>query len=500
MDTDNPMNVFKNYPRLQILKEIACQQNLDVHLVGGFIRDFLMNRPTRDFDFTVSHPRTLAEQFARRIQAAVVILDEDRECLRVVKKETTGLETYDFTAWRADSLEEDLKLRDFTINTLHADLRLMEEDTELQDAIIDPCRALKDIEKKRIKRVSIHSIPQDPLRMLRAFSLRAQTGFRISLPLLNQIRKEKESLSRVSRERVREEFFKVLASPIAAKVCREMSECGILQMVIPQLRIMENCHQGGYHHLDVWQHSLEACVQFDAIVSQSEKLFEDHQNDLKVDLGEYLGEIVAGGHSRIALIRLAVLLHDIGKPATKKCIENRMTFHGHEHEGRDIVHQVCEMLKVSTHERHKLEDMVQMHLRPGYVSNQENPTPRMVFRYLRDAGDEAGSIALLAMADQRATRGPLTTPDKVKHHQETCLYLLHKFLRKRKEVPLTPLINGRDVMDHCHLDPSPLVGEILKEVQERQNLEELSTREEALSFAEEYIQMLENKQENADDL
>ena len=161
--------------------------------------------------------------------------------------------------------------------------------------------------------------------------------------------------------------------------------------------------QGGYHHLDVWQHSLEVVLKIEQIVD------EMNANER---VKKYMHESIGGGHSRLALLKMAALLHDIGKPETRLQEKDRTTFHGHEHAGERITRQVARQLKLSVKERYFLEDTVHMHLRPGYLSNFKRPSEKAVFRYLRDTKEEAVSLAILGLADQAATRGALTTQVK----------------------------------------------------------------------------------------
>ncbi len=470
------MTLFKQYPNLEIIQSLAKQSKVKVHLVGGFLRDFVLEREGCDFDFAVEkRALKLAQVFADKIKGAYIVLDEQRGCARVVKKKEGRIYSYDFSDYRAKTFLEDLKDRDFTVNTLSLNLSEANAQTILSEAIVDHTRAMKDIKDKRIKRVSIRAFRDDPLRMMRAFSLKANYGFKIELKTLNQIRKEKELIKNVSYERIREELFKVLESEKTFDVLNTMDRSGLLEHVIPQLHVMFKCKQGGYHHLDVWPHSLEA-------VRQLEKVFRQQKDNPDVD--GYLNEIIAGDHSRRSLIKLATLLHDIGKPDTRKKEGNKLSFHGHENVGKHIVKAIALMLKISTKERHAIEDMVQLHLRPGYLSNFKKPSERMIFRYFRDAKDETASVLLLSLADQRATRGPLTSQEDQKHHEKICLQLVDRYFEKKKEKPFVPLVDGNYIMKKLKLKPSPLVGKILTELEEAQVLGKITTKKEALEVAE----------------
>ena len=469
------MTFPEDYPQLDILREIARRDRKKVHLVGGFLRDYLLKRGRADFDFAVSSGAlTLAREFARRIKGAFVLLDEERGCARVVKKTEEGAVTFDFADYRAKTLKGDLAKRDFTINTLCVDLARLRADTPLKDQILDHKNGMADLKAKRIRAVSATSFRDDPLRILRAFSLKAMLDFRIERETLQRIKKEKDLLSGVSFERVRDELFKILLSPRAAATLKHMDRTGVLERVIPQVHVMYGVHQGGYHHLDVWPHSLETVAQFERIIGE----FAGDE-----DVSAFLNEPVAGERRRYALIKLAALLHDIGKPDTKEIKEDRMSFHGHEHVGKDIVRSVARMLKVSTRERYVLQDLVRWHLRPGYLSNFKSPGRRAVFRFFRDTKGEAVSVLLLSLADQRATRGPLTSRADQKHHEKIVRRLIKEYFEEQKKEPFVRLIDGHDLIKELKLRPSPLFSEILKAVEEKQALGRITTRKEALDEA-----------------
>lgn len=473
--------ILTDYPQLTILQNIVKQKKVAVYCVGGFLRDHVLGRTNNDLDFAVEKDALkVAKLFADKIKGAYVILDQERGCARVIKKIKQKTYTFDLADFRADTFLEDLAHRDFTINTLAMDIACITPSTEISQVILDHKRGIKDIKAKRIKRTSVRALREDPLRMVRAFSLQANLGFRIELSTLNQIRKEKDAICTVSSERVRDELFKILSSPNAAKVLRAMDRIGLLAKVMPQITVMYGCTQGGYHHLDVWPHSIETVRQLEKVFKKDINKFNEED---VLDIREYLDEKLGGECARFALIKLAALLHDVGKPDTrKKRPEGGFSFHGHERVGRDIVRHVARMLKLSTRQRHMVEDMVIFHLRPGYLSNFKQPSTRMVFRYFRDTKDEALSILLLCLADQRATCGSLTTEKDQRHHEKITYDLIERYLAKKREKPLVHFINGDDLIKKFKLKPSPLFGQILTEVEEQQVLGKVSTKQEALAL------------------
>lgn len=454
---------------------MARKRRVSVYLVGGFLRDYLLSRPQTDFDFAVDRDAVqFARQFANTIKGAFVLLDDEHGCGRVVKKIQGVAWTFDFADFRAKDLKNDIASRDFTINTLYADLGKIKEGDSLDEHIIDLKGARKDLKAKTIRMVSPQAFKDDPLRLMRVYSLQATLGFKIEPKTVRAIKSHVLLIRNVSLERVREELFKVLSSDSAFNTLRDMDKAGLLERVIPQVSVMFGVKQGGYHHLDVWKHSMEVLRQFELIVQDIKK---------DAELTGYVNEVVASNHRRLALIKLAAILHDIGKPETKKVEPGRTSFHGHEHVGRGITRLVSKHLKLSARERHILEDMVLHHLRPGYLSNFKRPTEKSIFRYFRDTKEEAVSILLLSLADQRSTRGVLTTEEDQKHHQKICLGLIKRYFDEKKKVPQIRLVTGKDLIKKLKLKPSPLFAKILKAVEEAQALGKISTKQEALALA-----------------
>lgn len=470
------MRIFEKFPHLKVIKSLSHKRKAKVYLVGGFLRDYLCKEPKADFDFAVEENAiAFAESFARGIKGAFIVLDKEHGCARVAKKTPVGLVTYDFSDFRARTFNDDLKKRDFTVNTLYVDIASAETDKPLKDLIKGPQSAFNDIRRRTIKMASVKAFKDDPLRMMRAFSLMAQLKFKIEAKTLAKIKQEAAFIRNVSFERVRDELFKVFKEESAAEIIERMNKIGLLKFIMPQVQVMFACKQGGYHHLDVWPHSLETVRQLEGVLSN----FRKEHGELN-----FLDEDLGGARPRFALIKLAALLHDIGKPATKKQEPGgRTSFHGHEHVGKNISREIAKQIKISTRERHALEDMVCWHLRPGYLSNFKMPSEKAIYRYFRDTKEEALSVLLLSMADQMSTRGPMTKPSDEKHHLKICRMLTDRYLKKLEEKPFIRLIGGNELIRNLKLKPSPLFGIILQEVEEAQVLGKIKTKKDALALA-----------------
>lgn len=467
-----------------ILKEVytfAKARKVKLYLVGGILRDLLLGRKKEnpDFDFVIKKGAiSFARKLAKKLRAGYVVLDKEHGACRAVKKNNGKIYTFDFTDFRKATLEKDLLHRDFTINALALEFEKVFSDGDLSCSLIDPYSGQKDLKEKIIRVVSKKSFHDDPLRVLRAFSFSSIFGFSLDKETLSLAKKEKNKLSVVSFERIRDELFKVFSTQDAHECFLKLDKLGVLKIIFPEIKKMRGIGQGPYHHLDVWQHTLET-------VFQMELLIQETKNNKQIQ--DFLNETISSDRKRKALIKLGAFLHDIGKPAALRHEKGKTIFHGHERIGLRMAEEICKRLKLSNDETNSLKIMVLWHLRPGFMADIEELTPRAKFRYFRDTGREAVSVLLLSVADQRATKGPLTTRKSRIRHERIVFGLIRECFKRQKEKKAPRLINGDDLIKKFKLEPSALIGKILSEVEELQAIGKIKTKNEALRAASKLI-------------
>jgi len=478
--TSTPLKILSSEPLLKKVSSFVKKKNIKIFLVGGALRDALLDKKDLfDFDFAVSKDAIrLARNIASEIKGAFVILDKKFGCARVVKKKKDKTYTLDFTDFKGKDINGDLYRRDLTINSLAIDLNQLKKAKDLNSILIDPYEGERDLKSRMIRMVSKESFSEDPLRLIRAFSLSAQLGFRIEENTLRQIRVQKNRLEIVAFERIRDELFKIFSVDNSFVFLKDMDEIGILEKIIPEIKIMRKVKQGPYHHLDVWCHSLETLNQLEILIKE---------RDRDRNLREYLSEIIVADRRRKELIKLGAILHDIGKPLALRKREGKTIFHGHERIGQSLTENICRRLKLSIKEEDVIKKIVYWHLRPGYLSDNRLITPRAKFRYFRDTQDEGVSILLISVADYRATRGPLTKEEERKRHEEVVSDLIKEFFKKKKEKKLPRILTGYDLVEKLKLTPGPIFGKILNKVVELQAIGEIRTKKEALEVAKEMV-------------
>lgn len=466
---------------LKAIYKFAKENNVNLYLVGGFLRDIVLNRQKEnpDFDFCLRKDSiNFGRRLAKEIRAGFVVLDKEHGACRLVKKIKDKTCTFDFTDFRGATLTEDLLHRDFTINCLALELKNVFQNKNIDNFLIDHYGGKRDLELKIIRITNKEAFDEDPLRILRAFSLAAIFAFKIDKEALKLIRLKKNKLSEVSPERVRDELCKILDQPAAFAYLSEMDKIGILKAIIPELEVMRGVEQGPYHHLDVWQHSLETLRQLEGLIRELRR---------NQELQTYLREIISSERKRYVLIKLSALLHDIGKPAALRHQNGKTTFHGHERIGIELAEDIVRRLRLSNDELNSLNKMILWHLRPGYLADNPTLTSRAKFRYFRDTAQEAVSTLMLSIADQRATKGRLTSKQSRMHHEKMALSLIAEFFRKQKEKKLPRLLTGDDLIKKFKLAPSPLIGKILSEVEELQAIGKIKDKKEALAAAGRFI-------------
>lgn len=471
----------KDRSLIEAALKIAQKRKTKLYLVGGYPRDIILGRQkdNPDIDFCLrSQAINFGRQVAKELKAGFVVLDKEHGCSRAVKKMDDKLYTLDFTDFRGKDIEDDLLHRDFTINAIAVELDKLFFSGSIENSIIDPYKGRHDLKLKVIRLVNKKAFDEDPLRILRAFSLASIFDFRIDKEALALAKLKANKLSTISYERIREELFKILQRPDSFDYLQQLDKLKILRIVIPEIEVMRGVGQGPYHHLDVWKHSLE-------VVRQLEKAMIEFKNNKEVQ--GYLDEIVSPNRSRRALIKLGALLHDIGKPAALRHKDGKTIFHGHERIGTDITKNIAERMKLSNDETEALKRIVLWHLRPGYLADNEEITPRAIFRYFRDTQNEAVSVLLVSLGDQRATKGPLTTKDSRLRHERVVTGLIREYFRKKKEKKLPRLITGDDLIKKFKLAPSPLIGKILREIEELQAIGKIKTKQEALQEAKKLV-------------
>jgi putative nucleotidyltransferase with HDIG domain len=464
--------------------EFFRRKKVTAFLVGGLLRDQLIGRAPRVPNADLALPAgavELARELAEVLHAAFVPLDDEAGSARVVLEAGSARVELDLSDFRAPTIEADLAKRDFTVNALAILLGDWLRNPKAPDPLLDPLDGQGDLARRLLRPCFPGSFEEDPLRILRAYRFVSQLQFEVDPAAAALMRAAAPKLSRISGERVRDEFLAILDTDRAAPAVRALNELGVLDVLIPELVPGRGLEQGGFHHLDVLGHQLETIVQGDRFLSD----FAEFSPALREPLARYCAEELVEHRSRKSLIKLSGLLHDIGKPA-RRTVEpdGEIWFIGHEHTGADMTAPIVERLKLANREMEMVCRMVRHHLRPGFLSREPVITRRAVYRFFKDLGNDGPACLLVWWADRMATRGPMSRLDQLSEQRGVVEELLNAYFFKSEEVVRPPrLIDGHALMEALRLKPGPLVGTLLGAIEEAQAEGLVRTKEEALALA-----------------
>jgi poly(A) polymerase len=326
--------------------------------------------------------------------------------------------------------------------------------------------------------VAAKNFHDDPLRLLRAYRFAATHGFQVTPETTAAIRRAVPEFPRVAAERVHHELFLLLAAPSAAPVLGAMEAVGLLSRVFPELDAMHGVEQNGYHHLDVYGHSMATVAALEEVLASPEAYF-----------GELAAALVRYAHQspKTVLLKLAALFHDAGKPQVqeRRSHPDRYTFYYHEKVGLEIFTRVASRLRCSQAETRTVNGLIQMHMRPFLLLGafrERELSFRALGRLVRAARHELPGLFALAMADSLAGQGPLKPVDS-----EAVLADLadaaYQFLKERLEPQERhpKLVSGHDLI-RLGLQPGPRFRQLLTAVEEAQWEGLVQTREEALEM------------------
>lgn len=448
------------------LGQLVTERGLTLYLAGGTVRDLLLGRVCVDVDMTVAREAALlARELAPRLGGAYVPLGRDEDAARVV----AGGLVLDFSSFRAGArtIDEELGLRDITINSMAVSLTQVLADSPDEPAlpVIDPLGGLADLAAGLIRHDAAQSFHDDPLRVLRVHRFAAVLGFAVDPATLALAAAHGGEFVRVAVERVAHEMELILVSGRAADELGRMAGSGVLWRVLPELRAGEGLAQPASHHLDVFGHSLAALAETEELLARPRAHFGP------------LAEEVIGYLERVPRCRLrllwAALLHDLGKPATHALDasrKQRITFHNHDRVGARLCRELARRLRWSREDGETVAALVAGHMRPFHLNNVRRQAPlslRACLRYLREVGEELPGAMLLALADARAGRGE-GRPRRVE--EEVC-ELFAELLRVRRQHVLPvrggpPLITGHDLIRRFGLSPGPAFAPLLRRVEE----------------------------------
>lgn len=473
MTSLNLYTFLKKIPLYDYIVKTAKRIGVKVYLVGGSLRNLLMGKKICDWDFVISgHVFKFGSILADETSSAYVVLDKDFGTVRIVPQKRNVY--LDFTAARG-SIQEDLKLRDFTINSIALDI----EGGEL----IDPFKGKEDIDNKIIRCLSLDNIKADPLRILRAFRMMTFSSFEIEKTTKKWLTDEKHTLNKVSFERIRDEIFKILKYYNSISIVRSLYKAGILQIILPEILPMSGMTQNSFHKYDVLEHSFAALEELEKLID-----FSPFNLFCKEEINAYLNKKTAGLRTRLETIKFAVLLHDVGKPASRKIdYKGILYYYGHHIEGQRIWKDIARRFKLSNNEIKLGADLIKNHLVPILLPLEKNKKiqKEKTYSFFQEAGDSAPGVVLLSWADVEAGKGEALTENLIINHHNFSRNLLMYFFMKHRLASPPCYIKGNEIAEIIGVKDvrkGKLIGKAVDILRKSSAMGDISTKKEAIDF------------------
>lgn len=464
----------------KILSEISSVFENEIYLVGGAVRDFIACKDTLDRDLIVTDEDAgiFAKKLAAHFDGVLVNLDEVNKIYRVVLPDRVNI--IDVTNPIENSLEKDLMRRDLTINSVAVNIRTFE--------VVDLCGGIADIQNKCINYINEHNFEDDPLRLLRVYRFQATLGFDLTPETIHAVCKFVKLIHKPAVERITHELILLFGGKYADKALLNMNKTWLLEELFPVVNELKQVPPNTHHHLDLFHHSVET-------VRQVQMIYENSPEEVK----EHLERVDFGGAPRLAHLKMAAFLHDIGKFSTWTIEEDtgRHRFIKHDDVGAKLVAPLLKKLHFSNKQIDYISSMIKNHIYPSQVMSAPEidfNTPngeKVMMRYIRKMDENVIDNIVLAKADRLSARGEAVTDEMVENNLSRLTLLQNYYLSVRDTLePLPVLLDGNEIMKLLNIKPSKMLGEILSALHEAQLSGEVTTKEQATNFVSDFANNL----------
>ncbi len=455
---------------VRIVREALAGSAGEAWLVGGTVRDALLERPVTDVDVAVrGDPEAAARAVARRGGGPVFQLSEAFGAWRAMDREREWV--CDVSPLHGEDIAADLSRRDFTVNAMAMPIDGGE--------VVDPHGGRSDLEAGVLRVVGPAAYEADPLRPLRL--VRLATELQLS-PDAETERLSGAAASRVSEaspERVFAELRRLVIADRAVEGLELADRLGLIAAVLPEVGALHGVEQSQFHHLDVHAHTLEVLRRQIWLEDHLAEVFGDLGDDLRRELAEPLADELTRGQA----LRFAALLHDVGKPATRGIrADGRVTFIGHDSVGADLIATLCGRLRTSERLSQFLSRITRHHLVLGFLVHERPLSRRTVYRYLARCEPVEVEVTVLSCADRLATRGK-NAETAIAAHLGLARELMTDALAWRAKGPPSPPIRGDELATALEIPPGPALGRLLAALREARFSGDVVTAEDAVAYA-----------------
>jgi poly(A) polymerase len=472
-------------------KKLLCvlDKNFDdVYVVGGVLRDLILETKTFDIDLIIKNLNVKKLQLIiKNFGLPFVVLDEKNCVYRTVFKEKSF--TLDISNYK--DLDSDLLRRDFTINTLCIKLSDFLNFLETKDKkfllknLVDKFSAIDDINKKILKLTTENVFKEDPLRILRLARF-LSLGFKPTLGIEKKVLSERKLLLTVSKERIVEELKKIF-SVSSYEILEWLDKTKVLETLFPEIKIVKTkgrntkFKQFYFHKEGLWQHIKLTYKKIEFVLKNLTKILGKKSKIIKNYLDTHKESIFC--------LKISALFHDIAKPYVLKTIDGRVRFFYHETMSKELTVKQLKNFRLSTNEITIISNLIENHMRIGNLCHSKTVSDRAIFRLFNDLGDTFLLLIILSLADRYSYD---SVPERKKDLEQNEMpkfikfvkLLLKKWVEYRTRVSLPKIVDGNIIMKRFNLKEGPIIGKILSEIRELQMLNKIKTTDEALNYIE----------------
>ena len=454
---------------------LAARAGLATHqgvwIVGGAVRDAMLGDGViADLDLAVApgDAAAAARAIAKAAGRHAFPLSEEFGAWRVIGD-----------GWLCDvtplqgggGIEDDLALRDFTVNAMALPL--------FGGHLVDPAGGARDVERRSLRLVAPDAYERDRLRPLRLVRFATELGFAPDETASEATREWAARVPEAAGERIYAELRRIVLAARAPEGLTLARELGVLAAVLPELSDLSGVGQSHFHHLDVYEHSLEVLKSLNELDERLAEHFTDDAGPLRRVLDEPLADDMSRGQA----LRFAAILHDIGKARTRGVTDSgRVTFIGHDSVGAEMIGAICRRLRTSERVREYLAQITRHHLVLGFLVHQRPLSRRAIYRYLKLCSPVEVEVTLLTCADRLATRGKNAEP-AIEAHLELARELMHAALDWRANGPPRPPLRGDELADELGIEPGPELGRLLAELEEAGYAGDVTSADQAVEYA-----------------
>ena len=444
----------------------AYDTNATVYLVGGCIRDYLLNRSIYDIDILVYKSSKFLKTIHQYMGGKLICLDNKRQIFRLIFKKKY---TVDITNKPKEAIIENLSARDFSINAMAIDIKHVKDEKNIDKFIIDPFNGQKDLKNKIVQIINPYAFKQDPMRLLRAYRISAQLSYKITNKTNCQIKLDRKLLVVSARERIREEWFKLLATPMSSSYIKKMHDLSLLSIIFPEIVELG----------DLFKQSITTLCFLEKMIADPKDFFNQKKDAILIKKIQLWME---KNKSNLFCIKMAALFQNFGI-FSQKILKNNHKYKLYDHSqiGVLIIKKRTKYLRFSQAETNKIAALIDRHhMESLAVYLNKTIDKQKLARFFIATGDSWFDFLLLYIANN------WSEVENKKRDQviEFVKIIINYWEQVEATLKEKPLINGNDLKKYLRCKPGPLMGKILDEIKELTYCGDITSKKEALNMAQ----------------